>query len=109
MAMAGKHALIVDDNAENVNILAQLLSMEGVTSTRIQRSSQLQDALATLPHVNIVFLDLEMPGVDGYQALELIKADEHLKNIPVVAYTVHLSDINRARDKGFHSFLGKPL
>jgi CheY-like chemotaxis protein len=57
----------------------------------------------------VIFLDLEMPGIDGYPMLSYLKNDDRFNNVPVVAYTVHMSEMNVARQKGFHSFLGKPL
>ena len=107
--MSNKHALIVDDNSENTGVLVELLSLEGLTCTEVQRPSRLAEVLPMLSNLNVIFLDLEMPGMDGYQVLQLIKSLGHLDGVPVVAYTVHTSEINTARRLGFHSFLGKPL
>jgi two-component system, cell cycle response regulator DivK len=107
--MTGTHALIMDDNANNLGVLAELLSMEGVTVTKLQDPTKFAAMSASLPPVDVVFLDLEMPGVTGYKMLEVFKADARFKNTPIVAYTVHVSEINVARQLGFHSFLGKPL
>jgi two-component system, cell cycle response regulator DivK len=107
--MSKLHALIIDDNKDNLGILAQLLSLEGVSHTGINNPARVKDALTQLERVDIVFLDLEMPGIDGYNVLKMLKADARFKTVPVVAYTVHVSEINTARQLGFHSFLGKPL
>lgn len=103
------HALIIDDNAKNVDVLARLLAMQNVTSTRIGNPTQLPNSLVNISPVDVVFLDLEMPGQDGYQILELLKADDRFSATPIVAYTVHVSEITVAHRLGFHSFLGKPL
>ena len=50
-----------------------------------------------------------MPRLDGYQVFDILKSYPHLKNVPVVAYSVHVSELNAARSRGFDSFLGKPL
>lgn len=107
--MTSPHALIVDDNKENVDILAELLTLEGVTFTRVHNPTLVEATLDNLSSVDIIFLDLEMPKVDGYQLLEWFQADSRFENVPVVAYTVHVSEISVARQLGFHSFLGKPL
>jgi twitching motility two-component system response regulator PilH len=58
---------------------------------------------------DVIFLDLEMPYIDGYEALDMFKANPTWQNVPVVACTVHVSEFHAARDKPFHSFIGKPL
>jgi CheY-like chemotaxis protein len=103
------HALIIDDNTQNIAVLAQLLTMEGVSYTQVSNPARIGTAVATLPSADVVFLDLEMPGADGYQVLEWMKTEPKLANVPIVAYTVHVSEINHASQMGFHSFLGKPL
>jgi CheY-like chemotaxis protein len=102
------HVLIVDDNKDNLGILSEMLQMEGVDYTAVQNPSKLEGALGNTKF-NAVFLDLEMPSINGYELFEKLKGDARFKNVPIVAYTVHVSEINVVRDMGFHSFLGKPL
>lgn len=107
--MGHSQAVIIDDNARNVHVLARLLSTEGVSSLEVTNSSKLETALKQINSVSVIFVDLEMPGVNGYQVLEKLKADNRFKTVPVIAYTVHVSEINVALQKGFDGFLGKPL
>jgi CheY-like chemotaxis protein len=103
------HALIIDDDANNANILAQLLTWEGLSYTEILNSVEVENILPSIQNVDVIFLDLEMPDIDGYMVLEMLKLDDRLKTVPIVAYTVHFGEINNAQQVGFHSFLGKPL
>jgi CheY-like chemotaxis protein len=103
------HALIIDDNVGNVKVLAGLLAVEGVTQTQIFNPTQLGDALKAAPRPDVIFLDLEMPALNGYDVLAQIKGRADLSSVPVVAYTVNTGEINTARQLGFHSFLSKPL
>lgn len=105
--MSQKHALVIDDNNQNLKVLAQLLSKQGVTTTEVSVPTRLESLLPTLPAVDVVFLDLEMPGLDGYHAKDLIRT--HLGDTPIIAYTVHVSEITVVRDMGFDGFLPKPL
>lgn len=107
--MASIHALVLDDNPNNLGILAELLTLEGASVTTVQNPLKLGPALDSLEQLDVIFLDLEMPGMDGYEVLEQLKANPQWEGVPVVAYTVHISEINVARRLGFHSFLGKPL
>jgi two-component system cell cycle response regulator DivK len=107
--MTQLHALIVDDNQDNSAILAQLLSMEGIKSTRVEEPIKLEKLLPSLPTTQVVFLDLEMPKLNGYQVFNQFRSIPTFRNVPIVAYTVHVSEINTARRLGFHSFLAKPI
>jgi two-component system cell cycle response regulator DivK len=57
----------------------------------------------------VVFLDLEMPLTNGYVALKIIKTHLNFSTTKVVAYSVHVSELDVALDMGFDGFLGKPL
>jgi CheY-like chemotaxis protein len=105
--MSQTHALLIDDNSQNLRVLAQLLSKQGVTSTEVANPTKLQDILPTLDHVDVVFLDLEMPGLDGYRVKDMLRPQ--MGSTPIIAYTVHISEINVVRQLGFDGFLGKPL
>jgi two-component system cell cycle response regulator DivK len=102
------HALIVDDDANNLEVLASLLAAQDISHTAIQDPINVSAALEDLPRIDIVFCDLEMPKMDGYQLLSLLR--QRLGNsAPIIACTVHLSEINATRELGFDGFLGKPL
>ncbi len=107
--MSNRHALIIDDNPNNLGILAELLTMEGVNSTQVQHIKHLSAALQDVAELDVIFLDLELPDATGYQLLETLKSDVRFQDVPIAAYTVHVSEVHVARNKGFHSFLGKPL
>lgn len=103
------HAVIVDDRPDNAGVLGELLELEGVSHTAVYNPLRLEAALQKLNQVDVFFLDLEMPGMDGYAVYDLLKTHARFASAPVVAYTVHNSEINTAYQMGFHSFLGKPL
>jgi two-component system, cell cycle response regulator DivK len=106
--MIKKHALIIEDNDDNIEVLKRLLANEGVVSTVIVNTRQLEATLRNLEHVDIVFLDLQLSNATGYDVFKLLKANAAL-SAPVVAYTVHANQMRRVRAFGFDSFLGKPL
>jgi two-component system, cell cycle response regulator DivK len=103
------HVLIVEDNSSSVEVLTGLLDQLKIRSTVIYDSRRIGEALPQLEDVRAVFVDLEIPGLDGYEVLEILRANERLGHVPIVAYTAHLSQMAQARDAGFHGFLGKPL
>jgi CheY-like chemotaxis protein len=106
--MAILHALIIDDDAYSIHVMERLLDQENITYTAIADPTTLEEVLKTLNAVDIVFLDLEMPKLDGYEVLAILK--NYLEtNVPIVACTVHTAEINNTRRQGFFSFVAKPL
>jgi CheY-like chemotaxis protein len=106
--MSNIHALIIEDDPMNAEVLEFMLTASGATSTIISNPADVMEAVPQLGRIDVVFVDLEMPGINGYQMLTMLKNDLGL-TAPMVACTVHTSQIDIARTKGFDSFLGKPL
>lgn len=103
-----KHALIIDDDAMSLDILSQLLELENLTCTAVQDSTRLREVIKTLARVDVVFLDLEMPSLNGYNVFKFLK-DEVGITAPIVAHTVHLSESNEVLSLGFDGFIAKPI
>jgi len=104
-----QHALIIDDDVKNLNVMTEILNLEGLSSTQIHRTYDLEESINKLSDVHIVFLDLEMPGMDGYEVFAYLKNIPSYQDIPIVACTVHISEISVARELGFDSFISKPI
>jgi two-component system, cell cycle response regulator DivK len=103
------HVLIIDDNIDNINIIAAMLASENHTYTSITNPRYLNALLESVDHFDVVFLDLEMPGLNGYDVLKMLKNDPRFEGIPVVACTVNLHEMQHTHKMGFDSFIGKPL
>src|SRR4051794_1411592 len=102
------HALIIDDDAFNLEVLQRLLAAENLTCTAVQDVSNLAAAIARTARIDVVFLDLEMPRMDGFKVFDLLRS--HLDaQIPIIACTVHSNEISSVRDLGFQGFISKPL
>jgi two-component system cell cycle response regulator DivK len=107
--MAKPHVLIIDDEPLNIAVLGILLAQAGAEYTALESSKGLWEIADSLAHVDIIFLDLELRNDNGFDVLKEIKADGRFSQVPIAACTVHLNAIERARQDGFDSFLGKPL
>ncbi|MFN8528449.1 MAG: response regulator [Anaerolineae bacterium] len=107
--MTARHALIVEDNRSNIQVLATLLDQQSITSTGLADPTRLTDTLQELDHLDLVFLDLVMPYVNGYQVLEMLRGLPEYAHLPVIAYSVYVSQLEQAYAAGFDSFLAKPL
>jgi two-component system cell cycle response regulator DivK len=103
------HALIIDDNQSNINVLGMLLDGEGCSYTEIRHPCGILDTIASSGPIDVIFLDLEFPTNNGFTILEQLRGFDALNGIPIVAYSVHTSEVEAARSAGFDGFLGKPL
>jgi len=103
--------LCVEDNPSNLKLLEMILArFPGVTMISAH-TGELGVDLAEIHRPDIVFMDINLPGMDGFQALEKLKASAVTRNIPVAALTARAS--SRDRDKGFRAgfnfYLTKPI
>jgi two-component system cell cycle response regulator DivK len=105
----GAHVLIVEDSGISVDVLAGLLDHLNVTYTTVYNSRSVIDVIQQIKHLDAVFLDIEMPGMDGYQVRAALKSNVSMEGIPIIAYSAHSSQMAQAREAGFDGFLGKPL
>ena len=106
--MANLHALIIDDDAYSIYIMERLLDQEDISYTAVADPTLLDGILQALDKVDIVFLDLEMPQLNGYEVLALLRQQID-PEVPIVACTVHTAEIGKTRRQGFFSFVAKPL
>jgi CheY-like chemotaxis protein len=103
------HALIIDDDLNNLVVLQEMLTHQGISYTAVQDPTKVEAILPQLEAVDVIFLDLEMPDIDGYQLFEILRTTPTLEQTPIVACTVHTGESHHARELGFHSFISKPL
>jgi signal transduction histidine kinase len=82
--MSGGRILIVDDSAENLKVLHGLLKAEGYTVLTAMRGEVALRAAVTPPPPELVLLDVRMPGLDGYEVCQRLKADASTRDIPVI-------------------------
>ena len=83
---SAKTVLIIDDQPFFVTLLQNLLQREGY---RVVSATNGPDGLAKAKQhtPDLILLDIEMPGMDGFAVCETLRQDEHLKHIPVIILT----------------------
>lgn len=103
--------LVVEDNVSNFVLIARMLGYLGIHCEWKTSGYEVVEYADTLPHLDLILMDIRLPYEDGYGALKKIRSAEHLKAIPIVAVTAEASEeqMRKARESGFDGFLGKPL
>lgn len=106
----GARILLVEDNAANLELARFLLEAGGHTVLAAEDGAEaLRVASAEQPE--LIVTDLQMPVMDGYELLAQIRADERLRNLPVVALTAFsmADDQRKVLVAGFDGYLSKPI
>jgi class 3 adenylate cyclase len=110
MAEARARLLVADDNKVNRLLLARTLELQGHAVTLAVDGHAALAALRAQEH-DLLLLDIEMPGLDGFQVLEALKADPALRELPVIVTSSveGLANIVRCIELGAEDYLPKPL
>src|SRR5471030_1280568 len=101
--------LIVDDQAANVPLLEQMLRGAGYVSVSSTRNPNEVCELHRKNHYSLILLDLQMPGMDGFQVMEGLKEIETGGYLPVLAITAQPDHKLRALKAGAKDFVTKPF
>ena len=101
--------LIVDDQDANVQLLERLLHDAGYTNVASTLNSLEVCALHRKNHYDLILLDLQMPGMDGFQVMEDLKALDADSYLPVIVLTAQPGHKLRALQAGAKDFISKPF
>ncbi len=101
--------LIVDDQEINVSLLTQMLRESGYTRVASTMNSQEVCALHRKNRYDLILLDLQMPGMDGFQVIESLKTNDADGYLPVLVITAQPGHKLRALQAGAKDFVSKPF
>ncbi len=109
--LRGARVLVVDDNELNRQIAVSLLRRAGAESVQAENGQQALDVLAGRQDIDAVLMDLQMPVMDGYEALRRIRANEQWRHLPVLAVTASamVQEHERCLEAGMNAVLTKPF
>ena len=102
--------LIVEDNALNIKLFCDLLAAHGHEPQAVTDSRLAYDAAREF-EPDLVITDIQLPHVSGLELIQLIRADETLKEVPIMAVTAYATagDEERIRAAGAESYVTKPI
>jgi two-component system cell cycle response regulator DivK len=102
--------LVVEDNALNIKLFCDLLTAHGHQTEPVTDSRDaLEAARAFRP--DLVITDIQLPYITGIELMELLRADEELKDVPIMAVTAYAAagDDERIRAAGAQAYVSKPI
>ncbi|MFL5806431.1 MAG: response regulator [Roseiflexaceae bacterium] len=106
------YVLVIEDDPNNLMVATDFLQLLGVKYVNSRASGWQGLKLAeSLPQLDLILLDIQLPREDGYAILQRIRENPKFKETRVVAVTANVlpQDAVRARAAGFDGFIGKPL
>ena len=108
--MANEHVLVIEDNEKNRKLARDILEFRGYRVS-VAESAEAGLALAGTDPPDLVVMDIQLPGMNGIEALGRLRGDEATRAIPVVAFTASVmpGDRHTIMGAGFDAFLSKPI
>jgi two-component system cell cycle response regulator DivK len=102
--------LIVEDNDKNLKLVRDVLQVKGF-STIEAGTAEDGIKLAAERKPDLILMDIHLPGINGIEALKVLRADAATSKIPVIAVTASVMQQDRKliTDAGFDGYVGKPI
>lgn len=110
MSQQGKRILVIEDEEDNRRIVRDLLTSVGYEIIEAVTGPEGVTAVAT--HVpDLILMDIQLPGLDGYEATRRIKANPTLRHIPIIVVTSYAlsGDDRKAFEAGCDAYISKPF
>ena len=102
--------LIIEDNDKNLKLVRDVLQVKGYATIEAMNAED-GLVLARERKPDLILMDIQLPGMNGIEALGVLRADPGTAAIPVVAVTasVMAHDRNKITEAGFDAYVGKPI
>ena len=108
--MTEARVLVVEDNVKNMKLFRDVLEAAGYDTLEATTGGQAVD-LATEHLPDLVLMDIQLPDIDGAEALARLRADDRTASLPILALTAQAMEGDRERflAAGFDGYLSKPV
>ena len=108
--MENKTILVIEDNELNMKLVKSLLGI-GKYSVLAAEDAESGMQVARENHPDLILMDIQLPGMDGLTATKILKADQKVTTIPIVALTSHAmeGDDKKALAAGCDGYIAKPI
>jgi signal transduction histidine kinase/CheY-like chemotaxis protein len=110
-ALIGKTVLVVDDDVRNIFALTSLLEDHKLRVLHAENGHAGIDLLNANPQIDLVLMDIMMPGMDGYETTRAIRQNSHFRSLPIIALTAKAMKGDRAKclEAGASDYITKPV
>jgi HAMP domain-containing protein/signal transduction histidine kinase/CheY-like chemotaxis protein len=110
-SLAGRRILIVDDDVRNIFAMTSVLESHGMEVIFAENGRAGIEMLERNPSVDLVLMDIMMPGMDGYETMRAIRSDGRFESVPMIAVTAKAlkEDRDKCINAGASDYLPKPV
>ncbi len=110
-SLEGKKALIVDDDVRNIFALTSLLEDHHLEVVHAENGRAGIEVLKKTPKIDLVLMDIMMPGMDGYETIKAIRQLPNFRSVPIIALTAKAmkGDREKCIDAGASDYITKPV
>jgi CheY-like chemotaxis protein len=110
-ALVGKRVLIVDDDIRNIFALTSVLERQKMEVLSAETGQEAIEKLQSTAGIDIVLMDIMMPGMDGYDTMRAIRKIERFRTLPIIAVTAKAmkGDREKTLQAGAWDYLAKPV
>lgn len=107
----GGKVLYIEDTRANVNLMRMILKRLPDIELKDASSAEEGIDLARQERPDLILMDIGLPGMDGIEALRILRGDELTREIPVIAISAAATphDLERIHNAGFDNYLSKPF
>ena len=108
--LSGRRVLVIEDNAQNLRLLRAVLELEDARVLEAQRA-RAGIEIARRERPDLILMDIQMPDMDGLTATRILKNDPQTREVPVVAVTASVLDMDQdqTREAGCSGHITKPI
>ncbi len=109
--LVGSRVLIVDDDVRNIFALTSILERHQIQVVHAENGRAGIELLAQSPEIDIVLMDIMMPGMDGYETIRSIREVDALRDLPIIAVTAKAmkGDREKCIESGASDYIAKPV
>jgi CheY-like chemotaxis protein len=109
--LADKRVLVVDDDIRNVFALTSALEQHGMKVVHAESGKEAIELLKESSDIDLVLMDVMMPGLDGFDTMRIIRQLDGYKTLPIVAVTAKAmaGDRERCLEAGANDYIAKPV
>ncbi len=109
--LAGRRVLVVDDDIRNVFALTSALEAHGMQVMHAESGKEVIELLKRTPDIDLVLMDVMMPGLDGLDTMRIIRQLDGRQNLPIIAVTAKamMGDRDKCLEAGATDYVAKPV
>ncbi|MDO3382673.1 PAS domain-containing protein [Gilvimarinus algae] len=112
LRVQGRHRILyIEDNPTNIRLMEHFFRRHDNFVMEVSEEPYLGIFRARQSRPDVIILDINLPGLDGYEVLNVLRGDPATRDIPVIGLSANVMsiDVQKGRDAGFYEYLTKPL